>query len=45
MNAFNRKVQMVHGIKQRKGELNDHWRNPPLIAMGKDVESLNCKKV
>ena len=43
--SFNRKMQLKHSLYQKAGTLNEHWKNPPYIKMGKDVESLSCKKV
>lgn len=43
--SFNRKLQVKHARYQKAGTLNKHWKKPPYIKMGKDVESLECKKV
>lgn len=45
INGFNRMVQNVHGAMQKAGTLTEHWIDPPLLHIGKDVYSLNCQKV
>ena len=43
--SFNRKLQEKHAAYQKAKTLNKHWKHPPYIKSGRDVESLNCKKV